>query len=122
MLPRAVFTATSCAAVKSCHAHHSPFGVLKPSGCICVALAITYCTDRFDEGVVLPKCTAARSASWPSCCAVAWNGASVASSAHTPASGVFVVGCVTCVARLGQVVEPLAMPWQYCVVEVLHVS
>src|SRR3979411_2325856 len=121
MAPRGVITPMSLARVKSCQAQKPVVGRLKPSGWVWVGLTMTYCTEEFEAGVRLPKCWAARSASCPSCLAVAWTGASAVTSDHTPASGV-AVGCCTKVAVGGHVVAPLSTPWQYWVVEVLHVS
>src|SRR5579871_2837784 len=121
MLPRGVDTATSLPPVKSCQAHQPVSGRLKSSGCVPDGLTIMYCVVVLDAGVVLPKWTAARSASLPSCLEVARVGAATAVSAHTPASGE-VVGWVMKVADFGQVVAPFATPWQYWVVDVLQVS
>src|ERR1700730_13894313 len=120
-LPRGVVTPMSLPRVKSCHAQNPDVGRLKPPGCVPVGLTMTYCTEVFDAGVALWKCTAALSASWPSCLLVACTGVSAATSAQTPASGV-VAGWCTKVAPAGHLVAFLGTPWQYCVVDVLHVS
>src|SRR4051794_37698756 len=72
--------------VQSCHAHQLLAAVLKPSGWVPVGERMAYCTLRLDAAVVLPKCAAALTASWPSCVDVAWLGVGAALSYQTPAS------------------------------------
>jgi len=40
---------------QSCHAHQLAVSVLKPSGCVPVGDAMTYCALRLLAAVVLPK-------------------------------------------------------------------
>ncbi len=75
---------------------------------------IAYCALRFDAAVVLPKCAAAATASWPSWVCVAWSGAGAAPSYQTPANAP-PVGYPTWAADAGQLVAPLETPSQYCV-------
>src|SRR5436305_1500608 len=84
MPPYGELTLTS--PVQSCHAHQLLVVVLKPSGCVPVGERIAYSALRFDAAVVLPKCPAALTASWPSCVCVAWLGAAALLSYQTPAS------------------------------------
>src|SRR3954468_694855 len=84
MPPYGELTLTS--PVQSCHAHQLLVVVLKPSGWVPVGERIAYCTLRLEAAVVLPKCAAALTASWPSCVCVAWLGVAAALSYQTPAS------------------------------------
>src|SRR3954447_13261019 len=71
---------------QSCHAHHVAVTVLNPSGWVPDGETMTYCALRLLLALVLPKCPAAVTASaanwWP----VAWLGAAMLLSTHTPAS------------------------------------
>src|SRR6478609_3976071 len=84
---------------------------------------MTYCASRLLAADVLPKCAAARTASSPSCFAVAFVGEADVPSSQTPASAP-PVGYSTCLALVEHLVAPLTMPppSQYCVITPDHAS